>query len=393
MPSPERIAWAHALNWWRDARRFPKDVLTDLALLMFVALMLLGFQYQMVTDAAVKFGDRFQSALDALPYAAGAITLLMARANPLAVRLADRDGWPKSLPIANNLRAHWALRKALYAALLISAVTTIPLIDVIALDTQSAGVKPLNFALVWTLPVLVVCARAVLNWNRLLDPPEQTTSDKRQLRDSALLRTLPALFADPIARQLASAALADSKPIKLWSLLIAASGIAIGTTIVALCESQPQLLLIGAAMIPILLSSGLEPRLETLFGLSRSLPLTFRRLVWANAKWGVLLPVLCASPIVIAALFVQEGGYWFLAVLGALCAVTALLFLKILIALAFPTSRLKQTMFTLTAALGVGIVAMQAPLFGPILGAGLCSVWLIERGWGAWEFGYGGQAQ
>lgn len=391
MPSPERIAWAHAQNWWRDARRFPKDVLTDLALLLFVVLMLAGFQYQIVTAAASELGARLQAAMDALPFAAGAIVLLMTRANPLAVRLADRNGWPKSLPIANKLLAQWALRKALYASLLLSAAFSILLIDLVLLDTPDAHVKPLSFALVWVLPVLVVCVRGVLSWNKLLAPPEQTARELRQKRDNVFQRTLPDYLADPIARGLAHVALADAKPIKLWLLVIGACSIAITATIFALCESQPQLLLIGVAIVPVLLSSGLEPRLEAVFGLSRSLPLTFRRLVWANAKWSVLLPALCALPIVIAALFVQDGGYWSLAALGTLCAIGALLFLKVLIALAFPMSRMKQTMFTLTAALGIGIFSMQAPLFGPVIGAALCSVWLIERGWGAWEFGYSGQ--
>lgn len=380
---------AYARNWLKDARRFPKDAAIDFALLLFVVLMLLGFQFQLVTQAAEKFGGTFQKILSALPFAGAALALMFARTNPLHVRRSPGGRWLDSLPISEHTRKNWAVRQACYMSLLISALLTVLLIDVTLLENPALRVKPLTLALLWMLPLCVVWVRGMVQNKALLAPTEQTqevigVSRGNRMREFVLERPR-----NLITRGLANIAFAHASPLKMWLMVIAVFVTSIGSIASALTANQPQLLLLGMLTVLFLVNAAVQPEFETLFRMSRSLPLTFRTLLKSNVKWNVLMPLLFAVPFVPAALFFADGLYWAFAALLTLMGLSVLLLLKTLIALAFPQSVMMQTMFSLAAALGIGVFAMQAPLVAPLIGVVLCVVWLAERGWGLWEYGYG----
>ncbi|NUO19420.1 hypothetical protein HUU59_08245 [bacterium] len=386
MPSPERIALAYARNWFADARKFPKDAAIELALLLFVALMLAGFQFQIVTKAVEAAGAQLERLINLMPILAGTLALFVARANPVLERRAAQGNWTESLPVAPRTRALWAVRRACYAALGISLLFFVFVIDLLLLGER---VTFLTAMLLLGTPPLVVMAHGAVRRKEILSPHDPTEHEFVRQKENFFRRVLPQKFRDPLARGVVNMALAEKSAASLWLTAVFAGAILLACMLLAARENQPQLLLIGAVIVPLLINAAFEPRFDKFYRMSRSLPLRFRQLARSCAESSVLVPslfVLCLLP---AMPFVSGGGYWFLVLLASVVAMAALLFVKLLVALAFPQSKLNQTLFMFAAALAVGVFSMQAPLIAPVLGLIVCAVWLAERGWGAWEFGYG----
>ncbi len=387
-PTPERIALAYARNWFNDARRFPKDAAIDAALLLFVVLMLAGFQFQLVSKFAEELRDSLPRVVTLLPLAAALLTLFVARANPVLVRRAAIGNWLDTLPVSPHSKAICAVRKSCYAALLVSSLFFVLCID-LQLLPHAPSVNYLTLALLLFVPPAVVLVRSALRWSEILEPHELTEVESVRQKANLFRRVIPQKFSDMLARGLVNMALSEKSAANLWITAASAGAILLLCVVFAIREDQPFLLLIGAALVPMFINAGLEPAHDKLYAISRSLPLKYRTFVRSHAKTSVMIPSLFALPLVLATPFVSDGGYWCLAVLASIIGVAVLLFVKLLISLAFPHSKISQTLFTFAAALGVGIFSMQAPLIAPAIGLIACVVWLMERGWGVWEFGYG----
>lgn len=387
-PTPERLAWAYARNWLREARQYPRETLVDLALLGFVALMCLGFQLQIVRGAVENYSDALQWFLDKLPNIAALAAVLVPVSNPLSLRNAARGNWTASLPIPDKTHAHWAIRRALFGAALISAACTIILLDVLWLETRVIGIEPATVPLVWLLPGLTVLVTALIRWRKLLQFEENAKRAAKIVQRNAAQIWLSGRFQNPVARGMSFLGLSKFSARKLWLTLSAAALASGGLIFIALRAQQPQLLILGAFAAPLLASSAFEVDTKKLYDLSRTLPLSYGRLLGGQITWSLIFPALFALPFVLAGILGwalrTETGLMLLAVAAALFAQV----FRILIALAFPQSRIRQTLFTFSAALVIGVVSVQAPLAAPLLGAILCAAWLVERGHGVWEFGF-----
>jgi hypothetical protein len=392
-PTPERLAWAYARNVWKDARRFPRQAATDVVLLVFVGLMLLGLLSRVVRETVTTLDVFAQIFVNFLPVIAGMTALAVRAANPVNQRRAVVGNWLSTLPVDANTHAKWSIRRAGYFALLISALGTIVLVDIALMNNSPAHVTAMSFALMVYLPVGLVVGRSLFQRKELLAPREVKERELSRARATAERQAAMATFEAPLMRGLVGFVSAQTSPAMLLLKLFATLAISVVLIVLAISKAQPQLLLLGAVLAPLMFGSSLELPIADVFVLSRSLPLGFRRLTWANVKLTLVPPLVFGVPFLVCAPFVPESWHWALLLLLTLPAVAVLLFLRIAIEQAYPQSKIARMLFSFAAAVGIGAFSMQAPLVAPFVGVVLGVAWLLERGWGVWEFGYGERAR
>lgn len=395
LPSPERIALAYMRNWFADARRAPRSTAVDIGLLAFVGLMLFGFQFQLVSKAIAAYPAKFQLFINYLPLAAVFATISVpSYCNPVAILQAMQGNWFHSLPLANATYASWAIRKAVYAALVVSALFTVPLLDVTWLATPVISVQVSDAALLWILPALTVTLHGILRWRSLTHPQTDTREIIAAKSVSNVFESLAARPRDPITRAVARFHFATAKRTYnglVWFYLIGSCLAVVGVITVAWWAKQPQLLVVAAFVLPLGLSSVFEADYGHLYRVSRSLPLSFRRVALANILWSAVLPLIVVLPLILATLLGIGGLSWLGVLTITAFAVSMILMFRVLVALAYPQSHVQQTFLGISVTIAVGMLALQASLIGPFIALVLGGAWLWEKGYGTWEYGYGGK--
>ena len=393
LPTPERLGWAYARNILDDARRFPRQAATDFVLLAFVGLMLLGLLSQIVAETIIALGEFAQIFVNWLPIVAGMIALNAAPANAANVRRAAKGNWLETLPLDAATHAQWAVRRAGYFAIFISTLGALVLFDVTRIEQNAAKVSAANVVLMICVPVAAVLVRAAFQRTELLHPRETMECDMTRHRTTVKRRAVLLNFEKPLLRGLAGFVSAHTSSALMKTKLVLTLTASVMLMVLAMTEAQPQLLVLGAVLAPLMINSSLELPIGQVYTLGRSLPLSFRKLTLANVRITLLPALLFEIPFLICAPFVPEGMRWSLILLISIPGVAVFLFLRIAIEQAYPQSKVSRVLFSFAAAVAIGVFSTQAPLIAPFIGLLLGIAWLLERGWGIWEFGYGERAR